>query len=97
MIEDMLSNANIQAVIRSRDDLSACGNDGTTYRTMKAAGPEAIKFMKPVCKATIRVIECSTHGRKLRQFPAPRRENEPIRRTGRQSQSATACVEYTRA
>jgi hypothetical protein len=54
MMEYMLSDDNIRAVIRSRDDLSACGNDGISYRIMKAAGQEAVKFMRRIIKATIR-------------------------------------------
>jgi hypothetical protein len=54
MMEYMLSTENIQAVIRSRDELSACGNDDISYRIMKAAGPEGVKFMKRAIKPTIR-------------------------------------------
>jgi hypothetical protein len=54
MMEHMLSDDNIRAVIRSRDDLSVCGNDGINYRIMKTAVPEAVKFMKRIIKATIR-------------------------------------------
>jgi hypothetical protein len=50
----MLSGDNIRVVLRSRDDLSACGNDGISYKIMKAAGPEAVKFMKHIIKAMIR-------------------------------------------
>jgi hypothetical protein len=53
-MEYMLSTANIQAVIRSRDELSACGNDDISYKIMKAPGPETVKFMKWIIKATIR-------------------------------------------
>jgi hypothetical protein len=54
MIEYMLSDDKIRAVIRSRGDLSACGNDGISDRILKAAGPKAAKFMKRILKATIR-------------------------------------------
>jgi hypothetical protein len=37
MMECMLSLDSIQAAIRSRDDLSACGNDRISYTIMKAA------------------------------------------------------------
>jgi hypothetical protein len=63
MIEDMLSEDNIWAVIRWRDNLSACGNNSINYRIVKAAGPEAIKFMKRIIKTTIRcdrMFECSS-------------------------------------
>jgi hypothetical protein len=54
MMKYILSADNIRAVIRLRDDLSACGNDGISYRIMKPAGSKAIKFMKLIIKATIR-------------------------------------------
>jgi hypothetical protein len=54
MMEYMLSDDNILAVIRSRDDLSACGNDGISYKIMKTARPEAVKFMRRIIKDTIR-------------------------------------------
>jgi hypothetical protein len=42
----MLSEHNMRDVIRSRDELNAYGNDGISYRIMKAGPPEAAKFMK---------------------------------------------------
>jgi hypothetical protein len=54
MMEYMLSTENSSVIIRSRDELNACGNDGISYKIIKAAGPEAVKFMKRIIKATIR-------------------------------------------
>jgi hypothetical protein len=54
MIEYMLSTENILVIITSRDELSACGNDGISSRIMKAAGPEAVKLMKRIVKAIFR-------------------------------------------
>jgi hypothetical protein len=42
----MLNEKNIEEVIKSRDDLSTCGVDGISYRIMKGAGAEGIKFMQ---------------------------------------------------
>jgi hypothetical protein len=53
MKDCMPSEDNIRDVIRSRDELSACGNDRISYRIMKAEGPEAMKFMRYIIKATI--------------------------------------------
>jgi hypothetical protein len=49
----MLSDDNILDVIRLRDDLSVCGNDGISYRTVKAAGPQGVKFIRHIIKAMI--------------------------------------------
>jgi hypothetical protein len=46
MASYMLSEDNIAQVIKSRQDLSACGVDGINYRIMKGAGSEGVKFMK---------------------------------------------------
>jgi hypothetical protein len=54
IMDYMLSEDNIRDVIRSRDDLSACGNDGINYQIMKAAGQEGVKFMRAIIKATIK-------------------------------------------
>jgi KaiC/GvpD/RAD55 family RecA-like ATPase len=54
MMNYMLSSDNIQAVIRSRDDLRVCGNDGINYMIIKAAGQARVKFMRHIIKATIR-------------------------------------------
>jgi hypothetical protein len=53
MRDYLFSDDNIRDVIRSRDDLSACGNDGIRYQIVKAAGPQRVKFMKHLIKATI--------------------------------------------
>jgi hypothetical protein len=52
--EYMLNEKNISEVIKSREDLSACGVDGISYRIMKGAGAEGIKFMKHLIRACIR-------------------------------------------
>jgi hypothetical protein len=49
----MLSEDNIAQVIKSRQDLSACGVDGISYRIMKGAGRERVKFMKLLVRACI--------------------------------------------
>jgi hypothetical protein len=49
----MLSDDNVRDVIRSRDDLSARGNDGISYQIVKAAGLQGVDFMKHIIKATI--------------------------------------------
>jgi hypothetical protein len=54
MKDYMLSEDNIRDVIMSRDKLSASGNDGISYRIMKARDPEAVKFMICIIKVTIR-------------------------------------------
>jgi hypothetical protein len=54
MEEFMLDEKNIAEVIKSREDLSASGVDGISYRIMKAAGTEGVKFMKLLIQASIR-------------------------------------------
>jgi hypothetical protein len=54
MEEFMLNEENIAEVIRSREDLSASGVDGISYRIIKGAGTEGIKFMKHLVRASIR-------------------------------------------
>jgi hypothetical protein len=66
MNDYMLSEDKIRHVIRSRDELSACGNDGISYTMMKAGGAEAAKFMKCIIKVTIgcdRVMDSWDEGR----------------------------------
>jgi hypothetical protein len=46
MTNFMINEVNIETVIKSRDDLSACRVDGISYRIMKGAGTEGVKFMK---------------------------------------------------
>jgi hypothetical protein len=53
----MLNTKNIADVIRSRADLSACGVDGISYRIIKGAGEEGIKFIRVLVRA------CIQHGR----------------------------------
>jgi hypothetical protein len=54
MEEYMTEERNIAAVIKSRQDLSACGPDGISYRILKLAGEEGVKFMKLIIQASIR-------------------------------------------
>jgi hypothetical protein len=60
MMDQMLSDNNQRDFIRSRDDLRARGNYGISYRVVKAAGPQEVKFIKHIIKAIIqsrRVLE----------------------------------------
>jgi hypothetical protein len=50
----MLDEKNIEQVIRSRQDLSASGVDGISYRIIKAAKKEGVKFIQLLVKACIR-------------------------------------------
>jgi hypothetical protein len=50
----MIDEANIEAVIKSRDDLSACGVDGISYRIMKGSGAERVAFMKLLVRGCIK-------------------------------------------
>jgi hypothetical protein len=54
MEEFMLDEKNITDVIKSRGDLSASGVDGISYRIMKGAGTEGVKFMKNIIRASLR-------------------------------------------
>jgi hypothetical protein len=54
MEELMLSDKSIKAVLPSRQDVSANGNNGIGYRIIKATGPQGIKFMKLITKAAMR-------------------------------------------
>jgi hypothetical protein len=54
MKDYMRSEDNIRDVTRSRDELSASGNNGINCRIMKIGGLEAVKFMRYLIKATIR-------------------------------------------
>jgi hypothetical protein len=53
----MLNEKNIADVIRSRADLSVCGVDGISYRIIKGAGGQDIKFLRLLVRA------CIQHGR----------------------------------
>jgi hypothetical protein len=55
MKEFMLKKENIKNVIKSRQDLSACGPDGISYRIIKSAGGQGVKFMRILINAS---IEC---------------------------------------
>jgi hypothetical protein len=50
----VLDEKNIEEVIKSRQDLSACGIDGISYRILKAAGKEGITFIKTMVRACIK-------------------------------------------
>jgi hypothetical protein len=50
----MLDDKNIAEVIKSREDLSACGVDGISYRIMKGTGAEGVKFMKLLVRGCMR-------------------------------------------
>jgi hypothetical protein len=54
MTRFMIDEANIEAVIKSRDDLSAYGVDGISYRIMKSAEAEGIAFMKLLVRGCIK-------------------------------------------
>jgi hypothetical protein len=54
MMEFIVSEKNIREVIRSRQDMSATGNDGIGYRIIKAAGQEGVTLMKLIIEGTIR-------------------------------------------
>jgi 3-dehydroquinate dehydratase len=54
MTNFIMDEKNIAEVIRSREDLSACGVDGVSYRIMKGAGAEGVKFMKQLVRGCIR-------------------------------------------
>jgi hypothetical protein len=64
MQEYMLNEKNIAEVIKSRQDLSASGVDGISYRIMKGAGTEGVKFIKTSCDAVYEVNESSVRGKK---------------------------------
>jgi hypothetical protein len=49
----MLSSDSINAVIRLRDDLTLCGNDGSNYRIGKTIGPEKVKFTRHIIEGMI--------------------------------------------
>jgi hypothetical protein len=50
----MLNDKNITDVINLREDLSACGVDGISYRIMKKAGDSGVKLMKLLIRACMR-------------------------------------------
>jgi uncharacterized C2H2 Zn-finger protein len=50
----MLNEDHIAEVIQSRDDLSASGIDGISYRIFKAAGQAGVKFLRYIIGAAIR-------------------------------------------
>jgi hypothetical protein len=54
MEEIMLDETNSAEVIESREDLSASGVDGVSYRILKATGTEGVKFMKLLIRASTR-------------------------------------------
>jgi hypothetical protein len=54
MVSFMLDENNIVEVIKSREDSSACGIDGISYRIMKGARTEGFAFMKLLVRSCIR-------------------------------------------
>jgi hypothetical protein len=48
MEEFILNEKTITEVIKSRKDLNACGVDGISYRVMKGAGTEGVKFIQNI-------------------------------------------------
>jgi hypothetical protein len=54
MQEYMLDEKNIAEVIKSRQDLSASGVDGISYRIMKGAGTEGVKFIQNIVRGCLR-------------------------------------------
>jgi hypothetical protein len=50
----MLNDRNIGEVIKSRQDLSASGIDGISYRIIKAADKEGVKFIKLLARTCIK-------------------------------------------
>jgi hypothetical protein len=54
MTRFMIDEANIEAIIKSRDDLSACRVDGISYRIMKDARAEGVVFMKLLIQGCIK-------------------------------------------
>jgi hypothetical protein len=50
----MLDERNIDAVIKSRQDLSASGADGISYRIIKKAGKGGVKFIRILVETCIR-------------------------------------------
>jgi hypothetical protein len=81
IMEYMLLANNIRAIIRSRDDLRACGNDSISDRIMKGAEPKAVKFMKRIIKATIRCGRVFDSRKAAQTIPIYKKGNEPIPRT----------------
>jgi hypothetical protein len=47
----MLKDEKVKEVIRSREDLSTCENNGLNYRIMKKATGAGVKFMKLLIRA----------------------------------------------
>jgi hypothetical protein len=54
MTKFMIDETSIEAVIKSRDDLSACGVDGISYQIMKGVGAEGVAFMKLLVRGYIK-------------------------------------------
>jgi hypothetical protein len=50
----LLDEKKIAEVIKSRDDLSANGTDGISYRVIKAAGAEGVKFVRTLVRGIIK-------------------------------------------
>jgi hypothetical protein len=52
--EYIVEEKHIRDMINSRNDLSACGVDGVSYKLFKAAKQGSVKFMNHIIKASIR-------------------------------------------
>jgi hypothetical protein len=50
----LLDEKNITEVIKSRDDLSLNGIDGISYRVIKGAGVEGVKFMRTLVRGIVK-------------------------------------------
>jgi hypothetical protein len=60
MEEFVLNGKGVADIIKSGEDLSACGVEGTSHRIRRGAGAEGIKFMKSIigaCLQSGRVID----------------------------------------
>jgi hypothetical protein len=64
----LLDEKKIEEAIKSRDDLSANGIDGISYRVIKGAGAEGVKFMRTLIRGIIkngRVMSSWKEGRTI--------------------------------
>jgi hypothetical protein len=66
MEEYTVEEKHIRDVIKSRDDLSACGVDGVSYQLFKAAKQGSVEFMKHIITASIRCGRVMTSWKEAR-------------------------------